>query len=231
VLSLRGAHVVIACRSEKNGSEAVAKITKDIPDAKVSFMQLDLGSFPSIRKFAADYKALNIPLHILINNAGVMACPLTRTSEGLEMQFGTNHIGHFLLTTELLDLIKSSGVPEYPARIINLSSVGQYYFAPPHGMRLDDLGAEKHYDQWERYGSSKLANILFTKHLQALFAAENANVVAVSVHPGVIGETNLSRHLDLRSILNIIGQVAPKGVGALYSFLAADNKNIKQGTY
>lgn len=228
-MAQKGANVVIACRSEKNGTEAVGKLQRDVPDGKVSFMQLDLGSFASIRKFAADYKALNQPLHILINNAGVMACPLARTSEGLEMQFGTNHIGHFLLTTELLDLIKASGTVEQPARIVNLSSVGQYYFAPSMGMRLDDLGAEKGYDQWERYGSSKLANILFTKQLHAQFAAEKAPVVAVSVHPGVIGETNLTRHLDLSSMLNIVGQVMPKGPSAMFNFFAGDSKNIKQG--
>lgn len=229
VLALKGAIVTIGCRSEKNGTEAVAKILKDIPDAKISFLLLDLGSFSSIRKFASDYKASGKPLNILINNAGVMACPKTLTSEGLEMQFGTNHIGHFLLTNELLDLIKSSGTTAEPARIINLSSIGQYYFSPPMGIRLDDLKAEQSYDQWERYGSSKLANILFTKQLHRLMSEASAPVISVSVHPGVINETNLGRHLDLANALNISGKLLFKGPGAMYEFFSGDTKNIKQG--
>jgi NAD(P)-dependent dehydrogenase (short-subunit alcohol dehydrogenase family) len=221
--------VVIACRSEKNGTEAVEKLKKDQPEAQVTFMQLDLGNFASIRKFVADYKATKKPLHILVNNAGVMACPRALTSDGLELQFGTNHIGHFLLTTELLDVIKASGTAGQPARIINLSSIAQYFFAPSEGMRLDDLKAEKGYDQWDRYGSSKLANNLFTKYLHRQFIAEKANVIAVSVHPGVINETNLGRHMDLFTMLSITGKLAMKGPGAMYALMAGENKNIKQG--
>lgn len=230
VLALKGGHVVIACRSLKNGEEAAAGLLKENPQAKVTSMQLDLGSFQSIRKFATDYKATGQPLHLLINNAGVMACPKTLTAEGLEMQFGTNHVGHFLLTTLLLDVIKSSGTTESPARIVNLSSIGQYYFSPAEGMRLDDLGAEQSYDAWERYGSSKLANILFTKQLQKMFAEENAPVVAVSVHPGVIAETNLARHIDIGSAISIASKIMPLGLTAMYSFAAGDSKNINQGS-
>lgn len=221
--------MTIACRSLKNGEEAVAGLLKENPDAKVSFLQLDLGSFASIRAFADAYKACGKPLHLLINNAGVMACPKTLTAEGLEMQFGTNHVGHFLLTTLLLDLIKSSGTAEAPARIVNLSSIGQYYFSPEMGIRLDDLAGEESYDAWERYGSSKLANVLFTKQLQKIFTEEKAHVVAVSVHPGVIAETNLARHIDIGSALSIASKLMPLGLSAMYSFAAGDSKNIKQG--
>lgn len=123
-----------------------------------------------------------------------MACPLSFTSDGLETQFGVNHIGHFLLTTELWDVIKRSGTPQDKARVINLSSVGNYVYAPDEGIRLDDLKGERHYNIFERYGASKLANILFTKELNRRIEAERANVVTVSVHPGVIAETNLMRH-------------------------------------
>lgn len=221
--------MVIACRSLKSGEEAVASLLKENPEAKVSSMQLDLGSFSSIRQFVSDYKASGKPLHLLINNAGVMACPKPLTSEGLEMQFGTNHVGHFLLTTSLLDLLKSSGTATAPARIINLSSIGQFYFSPAMGMRLDDLNGEQSYDAWERYGSSKLANILFTKQLHTMLSQEQAPVVAVSVHPGVISETNLARHMDLASTLSILGKIAPRGLGTMYSFMVADSKTIKQG--
>lgn len=228
-LALHGSTVTIACRTERNGEAAVATLLKENPTAKVSFMLLDLGSFSSIRKFAAEYISSGQPLHLLINNAGVMACPKTLTAEGLEMQFGTNHIGHFLLTTLLLEVIKSSGTTAEPARIVNLSSIGQFYFAPTEGIRLDDLQGEESYDTWERYGSSKLAIILFTKQLSKILAEQNAPVVVVSVHPGVISETGLTRHLDIASTISIVSKVAPLGLNALYQFFAADAKSIKQG--
>lgn len=207
----------------------MSTLVQENPNAKVSFMLLDLGSFSSIRKFASDYLDSGKPLHLLINNAGVMACPKTMTAEGLEMQFGTNHIGHFLLTTLLLNLIKSSGTETDPARIVSLSSIGQFFFAPTMGIRLDDLNAEKSYDTWERYGSSKLATILFTKQLQKMFAEENAPVVAVTVHPGVINGTHLIRHVDVVSTISVMSKVIPLGLKAFYSFVAGDSKSIGQG--
>ncbi len=140
LLAKYGAIVTIACRSETNGHETVKKIKNEFPSADVSFLQLDLGSFASVRTFAQAYRASDKPLHLLINNAGVMACPLSFTSDGLETHFGVNHIGHFLLTTELLDVIKRSGTAESPARIVTLSSIGHFLFAwKEGGIRLDDL--------------------------------------------------------------------------------------------
>ncbi len=139
-LAKYGAIVVVACRSEVNGKSAVESIKNEIPDAQVIFMQLELASFDSIRKFVEAYKATGFPLYLLINNAGVMACPKSFTADGLETQFGVNHIGHFLLTTELLNLLKESGTTASPARIINLSSRAHFRFAPADiGIRMDDL--------------------------------------------------------------------------------------------
>lgn len=202
--------MTIASRSAKNGDEAVIDIKAEFPGARVDAMVLDLTSFSSIRKFAADYKATGKPLHLLINNAGVMACPKTITSEGLELQFGTNHIGHFLLTTLLLDVIKASGTSREPARIVNVSSVANY-FAPACGIPFDDLTADKSYSRFERYGSSKLANILFTKQLQRKFEADSANVVAVSLHPGIIGDTKIMRHVSVSAMMGILGFLLTSG--------------------
>jgi len=193
VLAKAGSIVLIACRSMKNGSEAVATLKAENPRANVTAMELDLTSFSSIRQFAAAYKATKNPLHLLFNNAGVMACPKTITSEGLELQFATNHIGHFLLVKELMEVIKASGTVDEPARIVNLSSM-VCTMAPDYGIPFDDLHAKKSYDKMERYSVSKFANVLFTKQLQRNFELERANVIAVSLHPGVI-ETNLARHL------------------------------------
>ena len=204
ILAKSGSVVTIASRSAKNGDEAVASIKAEFPQSTVSAMVLDLSSFASIRKFAADYKATKKPLHILINNAGVMACPKTITPEGLEMQFGTNHIGHFLLTTLLLDLIKSSGSVAVPSRIVNVSSDANY-FAPAVGIHFDDLTADKSYSRVERYGSSKLANILFTRELQRRLSEEAAPVVVVSLHPGIIGDTNLQRYISWSILPSVLG--------------------------
>ncbi len=142
-LAKAGAVVTIACRSKKNGDEAVEKIMKEFPSAKVTFLQLDLGSFDSIRNFVREYKASGKLIHLLINNAGIMACPKALTKEGLESQFGVNHIGHFILTTELLDVIKASGTPQCPARIVNLSSLANWFFAPQNiGIRFDDINGK-----------------------------------------------------------------------------------------
>eukprot|EP01034_Spumella_vulgaris_P036498 gene36498-45011_t len=201
-----GAIVTIACRS--NGNETVAKIKEEFPSAVVSYLQLDLGSLTSVRAFAQAYKATGNPLHILINNAGVMACPLTFTSDGLETQFGVNHIGHFLLTTELLDVIKRSGTAESPSRIVTLSSVGHVWFAwKEGGIRLDDLQGTDNYETWERYGSSKLANLLFANELQRRFTADGDHVISVSVHPGGITGTELTRHMDPAVLAGMVAQM------------------------
>eukprot|EP01038_Epipyxis_sp_PR26KG_P010105 gene10105-13581_t len=227
VLASCGAIVTVACRSKENGNIAVQKIVQEFPNAKVQFMQLDLGSFVSIRNFVEEYKITRNPIHILINNAGVMACPRSLTTDGLEVQFGVNHIGHYLLTTKLLDVIKTSGTVDSPSRIISLSSFGNWFFSPDCGIRLDDLSGEKDYQIWERYGSSKLANILFTKHLQELMTEEKSPVVAVSLHPGVIAETELMRHSNFSYYMSIAGALVRKGT--MTRFMSAYQKNIKEG--
>jgi retinol dehydrogenase-12 len=187
-----GANVVIACRNPQLGKEAVDKIKEKYPEALISTMILDLASLASIDTFVDEYKASGKPLHILMNNAGVMACPLTHTKDGFEMQFGTNHIGHFYLTKKLIDALLSTSTTEVPARIINLSSIGNYLTAPTRGIRFSDLKGERSYEQWDRYGSSKLANILFNNELHRRYFPK---IISVAVHPGFINETNLSRHM------------------------------------
>lgn len=143
-LAKSGAKVTIACRSKKLGDEAIAEIKKEVPAADLSLILIDLGNFESIRNFATKYRATGKPLDLLINNAGVMSMPKTLTSDGLEMQFGVNHIGHFILTTELLDVIKRSGTPTEPARIVNLSSLANWLMSPKCGIRFDDLNGRCH---------------------------------------------------------------------------------------
>lgn len=141
-LAKHGAIVTIACRSKGSGDEAVSRIKAENSNAQVSHLSLDLASFASVRAFSAAYKESGQPLNYLINNAGVMACDKMYSSDGLEMQFGVNHVGHFLLTTELLDVLKRSGSAESPSRVVTLSSYASYLFAPYVGIRFDDLKGE-----------------------------------------------------------------------------------------
>lgn len=228
VLSKHGAHVTVACRNLTAGQEAVEKIKKENPDADVELRQLDLASLESVRDFSNSYRESGRPLHLLINNAGIMAQPKAFTVDGFEMQLGVNHIGHFVLTNELLDVLKRSGTAQEPARVINLSSIANWIFSPPEGIRLDDLKGDKNYYVWERYGSSKLANIVFSKELNRRMKAENAPVISVSLHPGVILGTNLTRHsFSLHHIATVFGTI--NSWQAFIRIHQEPNKTIPQG--
>ncbi|KAG0727807.1 Retinol dehydrogenase 12 [Chionoecetes opilio] len=155
-LSLRGARVVMACRDTHMADKVAAEIRRETGGDLVA-MKLDLASLASVRSFAAELRANIGEIHMLINNAGVMFCPYKKTEDGFEMQMGTNHLGHFLLTNLLLPLMTHS----QPARIINVSSLGHAGGIIP----LEDMNYEKSYNKYEAYFNSKLANILFTRQL------------------------------------------------------------------
>ena len=195
-----GASVIIGSRNKLNGENAELAIKNDFPQADISVVELDLASFASIHEIATNYIKSAKPLHILINNAGVMACPKSRTADGFETQFGVNHLGHFYLTSLLLPVLAASATVEYPSRVINVSSVANILFAPRAGIKLDDVNLDKGYDPWLAYGQSKLANILFTNELQRRVKAENKNIVSVSLHPGSIPSTNLPRHISASAL-------------------------------
>ncbi len=176
-LARRGYHVVIACRNVDKGREAAAGIERDVPNAKIDVMELDLGSLGSVRAFAKAFLARDLPLPLLINNAGV-AGQRGETREGFELQFGTNHLGHFLLTELLVERIKESS----PARIVNVASKAHYeakgidFEAVRHSTKsIAGLG---------EYSVSKLANILFSAELGRGLAG--TGVTTYSLHPGVV---------------------------------------------
>lgn len=173
-LAKRGGKIYIACRDEKRGEDALKEIKEKSESDNVHFLKLDLASMESIREFSRKFHELETNLHILINNAGVMACPKELTKDGFEMHFGTNHLGHFLLTSLLLDIMKVSA----PARIINVASL--FYIVGK--IRRDDLFGEKFYFRWFAYASSKLANILFTRELADRL--KGTRVTANVLHPG-----------------------------------------------
>jgi len=180
-----GAHVVLAVRDRAKGTAALAAIRATEPGALVEFGILDLASLASVRAFADDVRQRVATIDILVNNAGVMYTPFERTADGFEMQFGTNHLGHFLLTNLLLPPVLAAA----PARIVNLSSGGH------RGSDIiwDDPNYERRpYDKFEAYGQSKTANILFTVELDRRFMSQG--VRSYAVHPGMIA-TELSRHM------------------------------------
>ncbi|KAK6935401.1 Short-chain dehydrogenase/reductase SDR [Dillenia turbinata] len=193
VLALRGIHVVMAVRNVEAGQKTKQTILEQIPNAKIDVMELDLSSMASIRKFASEYSSLGLPLNILINNAGIMASPFQLSKDKIEMQFATNHIGHFLLTNLLLDKMKKTAFEsKREGRIVNLSSVA-HKFTYSGGIQFDKINDESSYSSMRAYGQSKLANILHANELSRRLKEEGVNITVNSVHPGAIG-TNLFRY-------------------------------------
>ncbi|KAL3690363.1 hypothetical protein R1sor_016672 [Riccia sorocarpa] len=214
-LANRGAHVIMAGRNMTDGAAAKEGILKDFPQAKVDIMELDLASFDSVRAFAKEFSSRDLPLNTLINNAGVMACPFQLSKDGYELQFATNHLGHFLLTNLLLDKLKataqSTGIE---SRIVNLSSAA-HAWTYKGGIRWGKINEEQGYHNWKAYGQSKLANICHAKELARRLKEEGANVTANSLHPGGIN-TDLQRHL-----VGIVGVAA--------RFFGSFAKTVPQG--
>lgn len=184
-MAAKGAHVVITARNPAQMEAAVAAIKAEVVDAQLDTLTCDLASLESIASAGKEANDRFEKIDILINNAGVMACPKMQTNDGFEMQFGTNHLGHFALTKHLMPLVEAGD----DKRIVNLSSRG-HHIAPAD---FDDPNFEtSEYTPWDSYGRSKTANILFTKGLEDRFA--DKGIHAYAVHPGGI-QTNLGRHL------------------------------------
>ncbi|XP_059191968.1 retinol dehydrogenase 11-like isoform X1 [Centropristis striata] len=227
-LARRGAKVILACRDMDRANKAAEEVKKRSGNDNVVVKKLDLASLESVRQLAKDVLASEKRLDILINNAGIMSCPKWQTAEGFEMQFGVNHLGHFLLTSCLLDLLKKSA----PSRIVNVSSLAhekgavfqnlsfflnltsrdvilsvlfnikyhdfEYCFHSTGEIYFDDIHLDKDYNHWKSYAQSKLANVLFTRELANRL--QGTGVTTYSLHPGVI-RTELGRHLWPRTPL------------------------------
>ncbi|MCG3171235.1 MAG: hypothetical protein CALGDGBN_02835 [Pseudomonadales bacterium] len=185
-LAAAGARVVVAARNEQKASAALARIRAATGSEALEFERLDLASLASVRACAARLLQRHPAIHLLINNAGIMACPLERTAEGFEMQLASNHLGHFLLSGLVLPALRRAA----PSRVVALSSIGHRVC----GVQLDDLNFERRaYNAWVAYGQSKTANVLFAVEFDRRFGPEG--VRAYAVHPGAI-PTELDRHLD-----------------------------------
>jgi NAD(P)-dependent dehydrogenase (short-subunit alcohol dehydrogenase family) len=217
-LGRAGAEVTLAARDRARGAEALAKMQADAPSARFAFEELDLASLSSIRSFAQRLIAAAQPIDILVNNAGIMAQPTRElTADGFERQLGTNHLGHFALTAQLLPLLRAAAAP----RVVVVSSSVTNWAK----LELDNLQSEKRYSPMGTYGQSKLANLLFMVELQRRGAA--AGLVAVASHPGA-AVTNLQVH-KFKHLIKLIGQSA--AMGALPSLYAAVGAEVRSGDY
>ena len=234
-LALQGAHVVLACRRVAEAEARIAEIVAEHPNAKLEARELDLGSLASVRRFAERVNVDFDRLDGLVNNAGVMNTPKQTTADGFEMQIGVNHLGHFLLTELLLDLLKRSA----PSRIVNVSSCFHDKAMGRDGdVKVDDLFYERRkYDGWEAYAQSKLANLLHAKGLAKRL--EGTGVTAVSVHPGWV-RTNLAKHsmplwvqdYVLRPFLRLGGMIEPwEGAQTTLHCLLADDVPQHAGAF
>jgi NAD(P)-dependent dehydrogenase (short-subunit alcohol dehydrogenase family) len=181
-LARAGARVVLACRDLAKGADARREIEAAVPGAELQLAKLDLGSLASVAEFAEGFKGGHDGLDLLVNNAGVMAPPRRTTADGFELQFGTNHLGHFALTGRLLDALQ--GRPD--ARVVTLSS-GAHRIGKIH---FEDLQRVRGYNRWLAYGQSKLANLMFALELDRRLRDAGTNVKSLSAHPGYAA-TNL----------------------------------------
>ena len=221
VLANKNATVIVAVRNELKGNAAVEKIKLENPNADIQVMLVDLANLVSVHKFAENFKKKFEKLDLLINNAGVMNPPYTKTKDGFELQFGTNHLGHFALTGLLIDLIKAT--PN--SRIVNVSSnahkIGKLNF--------DDLNWEtRRYNKFRSYGDSKLANLYFSNELQKRLGKQSSGVVVASAHPGA-SASDLTRHSLFFKVLSIF--VQSTSMGALPTLYAAVAPDVQRNDY
>ncbi|KAI3727635.1 hypothetical protein L6452_16253 [Arctium lappa] len=229
VLALHGVHVVMAVRNIETGRKVKETILTETPDAKVDVMELDLSSLASVRKFAAEYCSSGLPLNILINNAGVMAPPFMLSKDNIELQFATNHLGHFLLTNLLLETMKNtSRENKKEGRIVNVSSEAHRY-TYKEGINFDKINDESSYSTMYAYGQSKLANILHANELTRRFKEENVELTANSLHPGAIATGLMRHHRILEGVVNWVGKYFLKNIpqGAATTCYVALHPQVK----
>jgi NAD(P)-dependent dehydrogenase (short-subunit alcohol dehydrogenase family) len=226
-LARAGARVVMACRNAERGEQAAREIESAVPGAALEVSELDLGSLESVSRFAQSFKTQGTGLDLLVNNAGVMAPPRSETTDGFELQFGTNHLGHFALTAQLIGATRDSD----DARVVTMSSgahrIGKIAF--------DDLQRTRGYNRWTAYGQSKLANLLFALELDRRLRAARWPAISVAAHPGYAA-TNLQSaaapKLD-RVLMSVTNRVFAQSaeMGALPALYAATQPGLRGGEF
>ncbi|GAA4322211.1 SDR family NAD(P)-dependent oxidoreductase [Mucilaginibacter gynuensis] len=210
-----GAHVILACRSSANAEQAVTRLQATGGTGSLETALFDLGSIDSVKQFAAQFLKTHRQLDILINNAGVMIPPASKTVDGFELQFGVNVIGHFALTGSLYPLLKATPF----SRVITVSS-GAYLRG---SIDFDNLRSEVSYDAMREYSQSKLGNLLFSLELQRRINAAKHNVLSIAAQPGA-NKTDLARHMtdeEYKAAIERVGELMEPWQGALSQLYAA----------
>jgi NAD(P)-dependent dehydrogenase (short-subunit alcohol dehydrogenase family) len=228
MLAGKGAHVVMACRNTEKGDAAAQRILAEHRSASLQVMELNVADLSSVRTFAERYGENR--LDVLVNNAGVLALPFQQTVDGFEMQFGTNHLGHFALTGLLMDRLSGTGGP---ARVVSVSSL----MHKKGVMRWGELNSEDGYRKWPAYSMSKLANLLFTYELGRRLKQADREVIALTCHPGYAATninaagagTNPVKHWMSRVGNALVAQ--PAEAGALATVVAAAAVDMKGGEF
>ena len=222
MLAQRGAQVVLACRNPEKGQAALARIQAEKPSGRAMLEALDLSDLEAVAAFATAFASRHERLDLLVNNAGVMVPPLGRTKQGFEVQFGTNHLGHFALTARLRPLLlRTPG-----ARVVVVSSAAQNFGR----IDFDDLNWERRrYRAWAAYGQSKLANMMFALELHRRLQAAGSEVRATAAHPGWTA-TDLQRTSAIVRLLNPFFGMTPRD-GALPTLRAATDPTAPGGSY
>jgi NAD(P)-dependent dehydrogenase (short-subunit alcohol dehydrogenase family) len=222
MLAKKGAHVVLACRNPEKGKAAIDSIEADGPAGRAVLAQLDLSDLASVEEFASAFAGRHDRLDLLIDNAGVMVPPFSRTAQGFELQFGTNHLGHFALTARLMPLLLRTHGSRVTAVSSTAHNIGRIDF--------DDLNwNERRYKPWAAYGQSKLANLLFARELDRRLVAAGATTRATAAHPGWTA-TDLQRTSGFVRFFNPMFAMKPSG-GALPTLRAATDPSVEGGTY
>jgi NAD(P)-dependent dehydrogenase (short-subunit alcohol dehydrogenase family) len=223
------AEVVLTGRNDAKGREAISKIRKQLPDAKISFEVLDLANLASVADFAQRFATAHSSLDLLINNAGVMALPTRQTTaDGFEMQFGTNYLGHYALTAQLLPLLRSAHQP----RVVNLSSIAHR----TGFIHFSDLQGERLYSPWKAYNQSKLAMLMFALELQRRSDTAGWNLMSNASHPGW-ARTDLFANGPGFGLISLASQFAAPlfsqsaESGALPTLFAATSPQAEGGGY
>jgi len=195
ILAGKGANVIMACRYMPKAEEARESILAEFPDASLDIVHLDLADLSSVSAAAAKINEKYSQLHVLMNNAGMNTFRRRETTDGFELTLATNHLGHFALTAQLFDLLKSTAA----SRVVTLSSSGHR----SGKIDFDDLMSQNAYRMMKAYGQSKLANLLFAKQLQRNIERDNLDMLSVAVHPGLVATNMVNRYSDRSFLLQI----------------------------
>jgi len=232
VLAGKGAKVIMACRNSNKAGVAADEIRKAVPSGNLEIRQLDLADLNSVKAFADQMRPDYPHIDILINNAGLMALPESRTAQGFEMQVGTNHLGHFALTAQLFDLVEAA----QKGRIVTVASQAHR----PGKIDLDDLNWNSHsYQRWLAYAQAKLANLMFAIELGRRLSASNRVTISAAAHPGYASTELQAKGAKIEGasfkeqMMELGNRIFAHSAydGALPSLLAATDPSVQNGDY